>query len=286
MIYKLKKIQVLGNSSIQLVLNKYSSYMMPGILNIYRRVIISKSCRYLPTYIDLGKDVEHEFSCIDGIEQDVMNLILNIKCIRFKLSNCDSITLNVFKKGSCFLKASDFQIRGFCCILNPNLIISRIFKSFKISITLNISKLFSSNNGAIKNPIGSIKIFSNTTPIKKVSYGCNTNSSFLKIETDSTVSPMNCFIKSSHKILNNFNSQFSSFQKLNNLGFFYNYLLFKNIKNISLCNKLYNILYLKNIMFLIEIFLFNNNKITLCKPLIHKKSLLTYELYKIGCYLL
>ncbi|MGX7458830.1 hypothetical protein [Candidatus Vidania fulgoroideorum] len=279
----------MGNYGLQFFLKKYDGFMLPGILNIYRRIIISSSYRFLPTYLILNDtDIKHEFSCINGVEQDVMNLILNIKCIKFSLRNCSSFTLNIYKKGGCFLKASDFYVRGFCYILNPSLIISRIFYSFSISLTLNISKISSSSISDIKFPKDVIRIYSNSTSIERVSYGNNTCFSFLKVQTNGSISPVNCFLRSSLLLLSCFEfPKNSTSLDFIHLGFLYSPYLFTNINSsLKLNCKLYNFFCFTKVKYLIEIFLFTYSRLFICKPLSYKRLFLIYELYKLGYYLL
>ncbi|MGX7589803.1 hypothetical protein [Candidatus Vidania fulgoroideorum] len=286
MFLRLRKIYALKDSSLQFFLNKYNTYMLPGILNIYRRIIISKSYRYLPIYIILN-NIKHEFCCIDGLEQDVLNLIINIKRIKFSLRNCSSFTLSLQKKGSCFLKSSDFLVRDFCYILNPNLIISRISNCFSIFITLNIKKVSSFDFSSVNYPNGSIRISSNTISIKNVSFGNNTHYSFIKIETDRTISPISCFLRSSLLLLGCFKFSPSNLNLIiSNLSFLYSPYMFCNINKLPISDKLYNLFYLNKIRCLVNILLFTNHNLTIYKPLSYKKLFLIYELYKLGFYIL
>ena len=110
--------------------------------NALRRVLLSSLEGYAFTSVKI-EGVDHEFSTIEGVVEDVTKIILNIKQIRLKrqIDDVENEKINVIVGNQKVLKASDLQkfISGFQ-ILNPDLVICSLEKNVKLSIELNIEK--------------------------------------------------------------------------------------------------------------------------------------------------
>ena len=110
--------------------------------NALRRVLLSSLEGFAITSVKIDS-VEHEFSTIPGIVEDVTEIILNLKQVRFKRQIEDTeeekVTINV--GGQEQLKAADFQkfISGFQ-VLNPDLVICNLEKSVQLTMEITIEK--------------------------------------------------------------------------------------------------------------------------------------------------
>ena len=144
--------------------------------NALRRVLLSSLEGYAFTSIKI-EGVDHEFSAIEGVVEDVTEIILNIKQIRLKrqIEDFDGERINVVVGNQNELKASDFQkfISGFQ-ILNPDLHICNLEKDYKLNIELTIEKgrgyVPAEENKKSNDSIGTVAIDSIYTPIKNVKY--------------------------------------------------------------------------------------------------------------------
>ena len=144
--------------------------------NALRRVLLSSLEGYAFTSIKI-EGVDHEFSTIEGVVEDVTEIILNIKQIRLKrqIEDFDGERINVVVGNQNELKASDFQkfISGFQ-ILNPDLHICNLEKDYKINIELTIEKgrgyVPAEENKKSNDSIGTVAIDSIYTPVKNVKY--------------------------------------------------------------------------------------------------------------------
>ena len=144
--------------------------------NALRRVLLSSLEGYAFTSIKI-EGVDHEFSTIEGVVEDVTEIILNIKQIRLKrqIEDFDGERINVVVGNQNELKASDFQkfISGFQ-ILNPDLHICNLEKDYKLNIELTIEKgrgyVPAEENKKSNDSIGTVAIDSIYTPIKNVKY--------------------------------------------------------------------------------------------------------------------
>jgi len=145
--------------------------------NALRRVLLSSLDGYAITSLRI-EGVEHEFSTIEGVVEDVTEIILNLKQMRFKqqIEDTDNETVVLSLTGKEELTAGDFQnfISGFQ-VLNPELVICRMEPSVKIDMEISIEKgrgfVLAEENKKVSAPLGTIFIDSIYTPIKNVKYG-------------------------------------------------------------------------------------------------------------------
>lgn len=144
--------------------------------NALRRVLYSSLEGYAITSIKI-EGVEHEFSTIEGVVEDVSEIILNLKQIRFKnqIPDNKSETVNVNIAGLSQLTAGDLGkfISGFQ-VLNPDLVICNLSSDVKLNLSFTIQKgrgyVPAEANKPAHAPMGTIAIDSIFTPIKKVNY--------------------------------------------------------------------------------------------------------------------
>jgi DNA-directed RNA polymerase subunit alpha len=144
--------------------------------NALRRVLLSSLEGYAFTSLKI-EGVDHEFSTIEGVVEDVTEIILNIKQIRLKrqIEDYDEEKINIVIGNQKELKASDFQkfISGFQ-ILNPDTHICTLEKNAKLNIELTIEKgrgyVPAEENKKTGDSVGVIAIDSIFTPVKNVKY--------------------------------------------------------------------------------------------------------------------
>jgi len=144
--------------------------------NALRRVLLSSLEGYAISSIKI-EGVEHEFSTIPGVIEDVTEIILNLKQVRLKATAENQASEQVVAKvsGQTVITAGDLgqSINGFE-ILNPDLMICNLNSDVTFEITFNIEKgrgyVPSEQNKSNNAPVGTIAIDSIFTPIKKVQY--------------------------------------------------------------------------------------------------------------------
>ena len=144
--------------------------------NALRRVLLSSLEGFAITSVKID-NVEHEFSTIPGVVEDVTEIILNLKQVRFKRQIEDTedekVILNI--GGQEQLKAADFQkfISGFQ-VLNPDLVICNLEKDVKLNMEFTIEKgrgyVPAEENKKSNAALGVIAIDSIFTPVKNVKY--------------------------------------------------------------------------------------------------------------------
>ena len=144
--------------------------------NALRRVMLASLEGFAITSVRIDK-VEHEFSTLPGVVEDVTEMILNFKQVRFKqqIESVDSESVSVAVSGQKQLTAGDLQkfISGFQ-VLNPELVICNMDDSVHLNFEFTIEKgrgyVPAEENKKATAPIGTIAIDSIYTPIKNVKY--------------------------------------------------------------------------------------------------------------------
>ncbi|MGB0294346.1 MAG: DNA-directed RNA polymerase subunit alpha [Flavobacteriaceae bacterium] len=144
--------------------------------NALRRVLLSSLEGHAITSVRID-GAEHEFSVLPGVVEDVTEIILNLKQIRFKrqIDDVDNETVAISISNATEIKAGDFQrfISGFQ-ILNPDLVICNLDANVNFNMQIIIEKgrgyVPADENKKSNAPMGSIAVDSIFTPIKNVKY--------------------------------------------------------------------------------------------------------------------
>ena len=183
--------------------------------NALRRILLSSLEGYAITTIRID-GVDHEFSTITGVVEDVTEIILNLKQIRFKklIEDSDGEKINVTIGGQPEFKAGDLNrfLSGFK-VLNPELVICHMEPSVKLQMEINVRKgrgyVPSEENRPVEAEFGLIAIDSIHTPIKNVKYSVENyrveqktdyEKLIMDIRTDGSIAPKDA-LKEAAKIL-------------------------------------------------------------------------------------
>ncbi len=187
--------------------------------NALRRVLLSSLEGFAITSVKLEK-VEHEFSTIPGIVEDVTEIILNLKQIRFKrqIDEIEDEKVTITIGGQEQLKAADFQkfISGFQ-VLNPDLVICNLSKEVKMNMEITIEKgrgyVPAEENKKANAGIGVIAIDSIFTPVKNVKYGIENyrveqktdyEKLIFEIITDGSIHPKDALTEAAKTLIHHF----------------------------------------------------------------------------------
>ena len=187
--------------------------------NALRRVLLSSLEGFAITSIKI-ENVEHEFTSLPGIVEDVTEIILNLKQIRLKrqIDSVDNETVSVSVNSQNQIKAADLQkfISGFQ-ILNPDLVICNMEKNVKLNFELNIEKgrgyVSAEENKKLGAPLGTIFMDSVFTPIKNVKYTVEDfrveqktdyEKLVFEIVTDGSIDPKNALTEGAKVLIHHF----------------------------------------------------------------------------------
>ena len=187
--------------------------------NALRRVLLSSLEGFAITSVRID-GVEHEFSTIPGVVEDVTEMILNFKQVRFKkqVEDLDNETVSININAKDQLKAGDLQkfISGFE-ILNPDLVICNMDQNVSLNMELTIEKgrgyVTAEENKDDKAPLGTIFIDSIFTPIKNVKYSIENyrveqktdyEKLVFEISTDGSILPKDALTEAAKTLIHHF----------------------------------------------------------------------------------
>jgi len=177
--------------------------------NSLRRIILSSIPGVSITTIKID-GVDHEFSIMKGVKEDVINIILNLKKVRFKVVNDEEQTVTLKVKGINNVTAADIKVPGQVEVLNPEQYVASITdKATELSIEMKIQKglgfVPKEEIQKDKVEIGTIAMDAIFTPVRRVNYevenmrvGDRTdfNKLIFSIDTDGSISPSDALEKS------------------------------------------------------------------------------------------
>ena len=144
--------------------------------NALRRVLLSSMVGYSATEVTIA-GVVHEYSSIDGVQQDVVNILLNLKGVVFKLHNRDEVTLSLRKDGEGPVTAADIQTPHDVEIINPEHVIANLSQGGKLDMQIKVEKGRGYVPGSMRRfadeptkSVGRIVLDASFSPVKRVSY--------------------------------------------------------------------------------------------------------------------
>ncbi|MDQ5901503.1 MAG: DNA-directed polymerase subunit alpha [Patescibacteria group bacterium] len=189
-----------GNKGVYEIDNLYPGYGHT-LGNSLRRIILSSLPGASITSIKIS-GADHEFAVLDGVKEDVINIILNLKKVRFRLLTDEVQTLTLKVKGPKEVYASDIKSAGQVEVLTGDQYICEVTGKIDFEIEMNIQKglgyVSKEELQKEKMDIGHIALDAIFTPIRRVAYdvenmrvgdSTNYNRLIMSIETDGTYSP-------------------------------------------------------------------------------------------------
>ena len=183
--------------------------------NALRRVLLSSMVGHAATEVTIA-GVLHEYSSIDGVQEDVVNILLNLKGVVFKLHNRDEVTLSLRKDGEGPVTAADIQTPHDVEIINPEHVIVNLSHGGKIDMQIKVENGRGYVPGTMRRygdestkSIGRIVLDASFSPVKRVSYTVESarveqrtdlDKLVIEIETNGAVSAEDA-VRASAKIL-------------------------------------------------------------------------------------
>ncbi len=187
--------------------------------NSLRRVLLSSLEGAAVTQMKID-GVQHEFSAMEGVLEDTVTIMLNVKKLRFKMHSDEPQTVTLRIKGEKEVKGSDLEIPTQLELINKDLHIATLTdKKAELNMELRIEKglgfVIAEQEKRDKLEVGQISIDSIFTPVKGVNFkvenmrvGKRTDFDrlFLEIETDGTIDPEEAFRKASQTLIDHFSA--------------------------------------------------------------------------------
>ncbi|NRF66427.1 DNA-directed RNA polymerase subunit alpha [Aquincola sp. S2] len=214
---KPKAIQVepLGGHRAKVTLEPFERGYGHTLGNALRRVLLSSMVGYAPTEVTIA-GVLHEYSTVDGVAEDVVHIMLNLKGVVFRLHNRDEVTLVLRKEGEGAVTAADIQTPHDVEIINPDHVIAHLAQGGKLDMQIKVEKGRGYVPGNLRRygdeptkSIGRIVLDASFSPVRRVSYAVENarveqrtdlDKLVMEIETNGAISPEEA-IRASAKIL-------------------------------------------------------------------------------------
>jgi len=188
--------------------------------NALRRILLSSLEGFAITQVRID-GVEHEFSTIEGVVEDVADIVLNLKKIRFKrqIAEINTEKVNVNIMGQEVFTAGDFNkyLTGFQ-VLNPELIICHLIPSVKLNVEVSIEKgrgyvMAEDNKTVTTEVLGTIAMDAVYTPIRNVNFWVENfrveqktdyEKLILDIQTDGSIEPKDALNEAAKILIQHF----------------------------------------------------------------------------------
>jgi len=195
--------------------------------NALRRVLLSAIPGCAVTDVEI-EGVEHEYTTIDGVQEDVIDILLNLKTLAVILHSRDEAELLISKKGVGVVTAADIDLPHDVEIVNPDLVIANLTDTGELSIKIHVKRgrgygpVNMRSESEETNIVGALQVDALYSPVTKIAYNVestrveqrtNLDKLVIEMETNGTVDPEQT-IKLAATILHDQLSVFVDFEKV------------------------------------------------------------------------
>lgn len=191
-----------GATTATFAIHPYHPGYGPTVGNAIRRVLLSSLPGAALTHMKI-EGIDHEFSTIAGIKEDVISVILNLKRVRLSSTSATPVEISMSVKGEKTATAGDFKTPPGVTVANPDLVIATLTDSkalFELTCTVEQGRGYvpSEAREREQRDIGTISIDAIFTPVERVSFrienvrvgqATDYHKLFMTITTDGTVTP-------------------------------------------------------------------------------------------------
>jgi DNA-directed RNA polymerase subunit alpha len=198
------EVEPLGPGHAKVVMEPFERGYGHTLGNALRRVLLSSMVGYAPTEVTIA-GVVHEYSSLDGVQEDVVDILLNLKGVVFKLHNRDEVTLTLKKEGEGAVLASDIDLPHDVELINPNHVIAHLTPGGKLDMQVKVEKGRGYVPGNVRRlaedankTIGRIILDASFSPVRRVSYAVESarveqrtdlDKLVMNIETNGVITP-------------------------------------------------------------------------------------------------
>jgi DNA-directed RNA polymerase subunit alpha len=172
--------------------------------NALRRILLSSMPGCAITRVEI-EGVLHEYSALEGVQEDVMEILLNLKGVALRMHNRHEATLKLSKQGPGPVFAGDITLDHDVEVVNPDYVIANLTKDGRLNMTLKVEMgrgyvpaTLRAEQEEDTGPIGSLQLDASYTPVSRVAYTVdaarveqrtNLDKLIIEIETNGTLDP-------------------------------------------------------------------------------------------------
>ncbi|MFZ4709945.1 MAG: DNA-directed RNA polymerase subunit alpha [Zwartia sp.] len=198
------EVEPVGTNHAKIIMEPFERGYGHTLGNALRRILLSSMTGYAPTEVQIT-GVVHEYSTIPGVREDVVDILLNLKGVVFKLHSRDELTLVLRKQGAGPVLASDIELPHDVEIVNPNQVIATLTDNGKLEMHIKVEKGRGYVPGNVRaliddraHTIGRIVLDASFSPVRRVSYSVENarveqrtdlDKLVLDVETNGVISP-------------------------------------------------------------------------------------------------
>jgi len=142
--------------------------------NALRRILLSSMAGCAVTEVEI-QGVLHEYTTLEGVQEDVLEILLNLKELAISLSGKDEATYTLSKTGPGMVTAADIGLDHAATIYNPDLVIANLTGAVELSMTLTVRRGIGYEpatqrelDGAEDRPIGKLRLDASFSPVRRV----------------------------------------------------------------------------------------------------------------------
>lgn len=199
---RLVDVNVINPQNAKIVLEPLERGFGHTLGNALRRILLSsiQGCAVVEAQIE---GVLHEYSALEGVQEDVVDILLNLKGVAIRMHNKNEASLNINKNGPGVLTAADIQGDQDIEIINPEHVIAHLTSSSSINMSLKVAKgrgyaPATQRKSDEDRPIGALLLDASFSPVRRVAYAVesarveqrtNLDKLIIDLETDGTVDP-------------------------------------------------------------------------------------------------
>ncbi|MEI6145093.1 MAG: DNA-directed RNA polymerase subunit alpha [Methylococcales bacterium] len=227
---KPRLVEVVSNSTnhSKIIIEPLERGFGHSLGNALRRVLLSTISGCAVTDVEI-EGVLHEYTTIDGVQEDVIDILLNLKKLAVILHSKDEIELTLSKSGPGCITAADFKLPHDVEIVNPDLVIANLTQNGLLNMKVQVRRgrgyqpvSVRNLNSEVSNAVGVLHLDASFSPIVKVAYQVestrveqrtNLDRLVIDLETNGTVDPEQT-IKLAATILHDQLSVFVDFEKV------------------------------------------------------------------------
>ncbi|MBU6188516.1 MAG: DNA-directed RNA polymerase subunit alpha [Betaproteobacteria bacterium] len=171
---RIVEVEQLGAAHARVVMEPFERGYGHTLGNALRRVLLSSMVGYAPTEVQIS-GVVHEYSTIDGVREDVVDLLLNLKGVVFKLHNRDEVFVTLRKDSPGPVTAADIDLPHDVEIVNPEHVVATLTEGGKLDMSIRVERGRGYVPGTLRElhetkTIGRIVLDASFSPVRRVSY--------------------------------------------------------------------------------------------------------------------
>ena len=197
------EVEVINDRRFKVILKPFERGMGHTLGNALRRILLSAMPGAAITEVEID-NVLHEFSTVEGMKEDVIDMLLSLKEVAIKMHTRDEVELKLHKKGPGRVTAGDIETTHDVEVVNPDLFIAELDDNSELNMILKVVRgrgyvpASAPTADEIERPIGRLQLDASFSPVRRVSYVVEStrvenrtdmDKLILDLETNGTIDP-------------------------------------------------------------------------------------------------